>query len=119
MPEGKSLTSNVPQIRKEIEEWVEKTAMKIDIGRCQKEGEKYLEEELKKNAGNILPCMTFPWFAAHFILNVSWMTIIKSLPLVLLSEEKKYFFLSIMYKIKGIQALKDVKPIFTLAKSAR
>ena len=119
MPDGKSLTSNDPKIRQEIDKWVEKTAMKIDIGRCQKEGEKYLEEELRKNAGNILPCMTFPWFAAHNILNVSWLTIIKSLPLVMLSEEKKYFFLSIMYKIKGIQTLKDTKPIFTLARSAR
>ena len=119
MPRGKSLTSNDPNIKKEIEDWVEKTAMKIDIGKCQREGQEYLDQELRKNAGNVLPCMTFPWFAAHFIHNVSWLTIIKSLPLVMLSEEKRYFFLSLMYKIKGVETLKTVKPIYTLAKSAR
>ena len=119
MPEGKSLTSNDPKTMKEIEYWVEKTAMNIDIGRCQREGEEYLDRELRKNAGNVLPCMTFPWFVAHFILNVSWITIIRSLPVVMVSEEKRYFFLSLMYKIKGIETLKSVKPIYTLAKSAR
>ena len=119
MPEGKTLTSDDPKTRHEIEQWVEKTAMKIDIGRCQREGEEYLEQELKKNAGNVLPCMTFPWFVAHFILNVTWMTIIRSLPLVMFSEEKKYFLLSLMYKIRGVETLKTVKPIYTLAKAAR
>ena len=119
MPEGKSLTSNDPKTIKEIEYWVEKTAMNINIGRCQREGEEYLDQELRKNAGNVLPCMTFPWFIAHFILNVSWITLIRNLPVVMFSEEKKYFFLSLMYKIKGIESLKSAKPIYFLAKGAR
>ena len=119
MPEQKSLTSNDPKLRSEIEGWVEKTAMKINISECLSRGGEYLEAQLKQNAGNVLPCMTMPWFAAHFILNVSWMTILKSLPIVIFSEEKQYFILSLMYKLKGIEMLKNTKPIYTLAKAAR
>ena len=119
MPKGKSFTSDHPIIRSEIEDWVDQTAMKIDMEKALKGDDDYLDLELSKNAGNVLPCMTMTWFAAHFILNVRWPTILKSIPIVLFADDKKSFLLSVMYKIKGIEMLKDTDNIYRLAKAAR
>ena len=121
MPDGKTLALSDPKDNEEMESWLESTAMdsKSNLISAGKEGVEAVEAEIMKHAGNVLPCMTVPFFAAHIILNVSWQTVLNGMLMAPLLAERSFLLITLMYKIKGVGFMKDAGPLYAISKAAR
>lgn len=121
MSDGKTLALADPKDNEEMELWLKQTAMGSvsNLMKAGKEGVEAVETEIRKSAGNVLPCMTMPFFAAHIILNVDWWTVLKGLLMAPLLTERGFLLITVMYKIKGVEFMKEAGPLYTISKAAR
>ena len=121
MPQEKSLTVDDPNDQIKVESWLDKTALKLNAKIAFQGDEDALNTELQRHAGNVLPAMTMPYFAANIILNVSWLTMLINLPRALFmdGQDRNRLLLNYMYKIKGIDVLRHAVPVYNLTKATR
>ena len=121
MPQEKSLTVDDPNDQIKVESWLDKTALNLNSKIAFQGDEEALDTELRRHAGNVLPAMTMPYFAANIILNVSWLTMLINLPRALFmdGQDRNRLLLNFMYKIKGINVLRNAVPVYNLTKATR
>ena len=121
MPQEKSLTVDDPNDQIIVESWLDKTALNLNSKIAFQGDEDALNTELQRHAGNVLPAMTMPYFAANIILNVSWLTMLINLPRALFMEgqDRNRLLLNFMYKLKGIDVLRQAVPVYNLTKASR
>ena len=121
MPQEKSLTVDDPNDQIKVESWLDKTALNLNSKIAFQGDEEALNTELRRHAGNVLPAMTMPYFAANIILNVSWFTMLINLPRALFmdGQDRNRLLLNFMYKIKGIDVLRLAVPVYNLTKATR
>ena len=121
MPQEKSLTVDDPNDQIKVESWLDKTALNLNSKIAFQGDEEALDTELRRHAGNVLPAMTMPYFAANIILNVSWLTMLINLPRALFmdGQDRNRLLLNFMYKIKGIDVLRLAVPVYHLTKATR
>ena len=121
MPQEKSLTVDDPNDQIKVESWLDKTALNLNSKVAFQADEEALNSELRRHAGNVLPAMTMPYFAANVILNVSWLTMLKNLPRALFmdGQDRNRLLLNFMYKLKGIDVLRQAAPVYNLTKATR
>ena len=121
MPQEKSLTVDDPTDQIKVESWLDKTALNLNTKIAFQGDEEALNTELQRHAGNVLPAMTMPYFAANIILNVSWLTMLINLPRALFmdGQDRNRLLLNSMYKIKGIDVLRLAVPVYNLTKATR
>ena len=121
MPQEKSLTVDDPNDQIKVESWLDKTALNLNSKIAFQGDEEALDTELRRHAGNVLPAMTMPYFAANIILNVSWLTMLKNLPRALFmdGQDRNRLLLNFMYKLKGIDVLRQAAPVYNLTKATR
>ena len=121
MPQEKSLTVDDPNDQIIVESWLDKTALNLNSKIAFQGDEDALNTELQRHAGNVLPAMTMPYFAANIILNVSWRTMLINLPRALFMEgqDRNRLLLNFMYKLKGIDVLRQAVPVYNLTKATR
>ena len=121
MPQEKSLTVDDPNDQIKVESWLDKTALNLNSKIAFQGDEEALDTELRRHAGNVLPAMTMPYFAANIILNVSWLTMLINLPRALFmdGQDRNRLLLNFMYKIKGINVLRHAVPVYNLTKATR
>ena len=121
MPQEKSLTVDDPNDQIKVESWLDKTALNLNSKIAFQGDEVALNTELRRHAGNVLPAMTMPIFAANIILNVSWLTMLINLPRALFmdGQDRNRLLLNFMYKIKGINVLRHAVPVYKLTKATR
>ena len=121
MPQEKSLTVDDPNDQTIVESWLDKTALNLNSKIAFQGDEDALNTELQRHAGNVLPAMTMPYFAANIILNVSWRTMLINLPRALFMEgqDRNRLLLNFMYKLKGIDVLRQAVPVYNLTKATR
>ena len=121
MPQEKSLTVDDPNDQIIVESWLDKTALNLNSKIAFQGDEDALNTELQRHAGNVLPAMTMPYFAANIILNVSWLTMLINLPRALFMEgqDRNRLLLNFMYKLKGIDVLRQAVPVYNLTKATR
>ena len=101
MPQEKSLTVDDPNDQIIVESWLDKTALNLNSKIAFQGDEDALNTELQRHAGNVLPAMTMPYFAANIILNVSWLTMLINLPRALFMEgqDRNRLLLNFMYNV--------------------
>ena len=121
MPQEKSLTVDDPNDQIKVESWLDKTALNLNSKIAFRGDEEALDTELRRHAGNVLPAMTMPYFAANIILNVSWLTMLINLPRALFmdGQDRNRLLLNFMYKMKGINVLRLAVPVYNLTKATR
>ena len=104
-----------------VESWLDKTALNLNSKIAFQGDEEALDTELRRHAGNVLPAMTMPYFAANIILNVSWLTMLINLPRALFmdGQDRNRLLLNFMYKMKGINVLRHAAPVYNLTKATR
>jgi len=114
MPGGPKLTPTDPEKKKVMDKWVDQGAM-------------IMSEVDKKNpwpgmsgrAGNLLPPMTMPLFAANVSSNLSIWTVVQSVSMLPLVKDKSFIIFHVVFKLLGVNAFKKLKLVHNLAATAR
>ena len=106
MPEGRpKLTPQDPDKKALVDKYVELGAM---FGsEVMKAADPW--EGVAKRAGNLLPCMTMPYFCGNCILHFGPWTMLETLSMTPIVKDRKFIMLYVAFKLFGVEALQKFK----------
>ena len=106
MPEGRpKLTPQDPDKKALVDKYVELGAM---FGsEVMKASDPW--EGVAKRAGNLLPCMTMPYFCGNCILHFGPWTMLETLSMTPIVKDRKFIMLYVAFKLFGVEALQKFK----------